>query len=285
MYANTSLSKPDAGMQSAQHQRVKGNAAVSFKFANGKTRLDKLYQHGSAKIRFPKTYQKFAEAVLINTAGGLTGGDSLDWSLKLEAETNTVFTTQACEKSYKSSESTAQVSTQIIVGENATCHWLPQETILYDCSSLARTLDIQLASSSRLIAFESVMLGREAMGENIDQCFFKDKWRIKRDDKLIFADDVKLEGNAKEIEKSQTLMAGQKAFSTLVYSGPEDDEQLQLIANKLRKIMQGKYMASSAFNGKIVARFLSCDTYKMRAELIPVLKELSGNELPRVWRI
>ena len=135
MYANIYPSNEKAPKRASSHQRVKGSAAVSFKNVHEKTKLDRLYQHGSAKIRFPKTYGGFSEAVLINTAGGLTGGDQLDWNISLDANTSAVFTTQACEKSYQSSSNTAHVSTQITVGENATCHWLPQETILYEGSA------------------------------------------------------------------------------------------------------------------------------------------------------
>ena len=38
--------------------------------------LKELYQSGCAKLMLPKTYGKMTEAVLLNTAGGITGGDS-----------------------------------------------------------------------------------------------------------------------------------------------------------------------------------------------------------------
>jgi len=283
MYASTSPS--NLASSSSTHQRVNGSAAISFKTTENKTRLDKLYQHGSAKIRLPKTYGGFAEAVLINTAGGLTGGDRIDWNINLNQNTQAVITTQACEKSYKASSDTAQVTTQISVGENATCHWLPQETILYEGSSLNRVFDVQLTQSAKLIAMEAVMLGREAMGETIQTCFFKDQWRIHRDGKIIFADDVKLDGDIANITSGAAQMHDHKTFATLVYCGPEDDEQLELIADGLRALLQGMPMAISAFKGKHVARFLAPDTYKLRASLMPLLKALSGNDLPRVWRI
>lgn len=285
MYASTYLSENTSNAISSAHQRVKGNAAVSFKFVNDKTKLDKLYQHGSAKIRFPKTYGEFSEAVLINTAGGLTGGDKLDWNINLAAETSTVITTQACEKSYKSSGGLAKVSTQISVAEKATCHWLPQETILYEGSALSRTLDVALAPTAKLIALEAIMLGREAMGETINQCTFKDRWRIRRDGKLIFADDIKLEGDISKLEQARALMSGQKAFATLLYCSPEDDEHLEVIAHKLRLLVDDKNMAVSVFNHKLIVRFLAQDTYELRRYMMPLLKELSGNDLPKVWRI
>lgn len=285
MYAKTFLPENELIMPVAPHQRVNGVASVSFKPSRGTTRLDKLYQHGSAKVRFPKTYGEFCESVLINTAGGLTGGDRLDWTLKLDEETKTVITTQACEKSYKSANGHAAVSTRISVAKGATCHWLPQETILYEGSSLSRTLDVQLASDAKLIALEAVMLGREAMGETINYCDFKDRWRIYREDKLIFADDVKLEENIADLDNAKALMVGQKAFATLLYCSAEDDDQLEFMAQKTRLLMKNKNMAVSVFNQKLVARFLAKDTYELRASLLPVLKLLTGNELPKVWRI
>jgi len=285
MYVNICPSdalKPEPVLQ---HQRVKGNAVVSFKSSNNATRLDRLYQHGSAKVRFPKTHGRFCEAVLINTAGGLTGGDRLDWSINLDDATNAIITTQACEKSYRSSSDTAHVSTTLCVGENSTCHWLPQETILYEGSHLSRKLDIDLAPTASLIALEAVMLGREAMGEAVVQCNFNDRWRIRRNGKLIFADDVRLDGNICKFENDSAALSGQKAFATLLYCGTEGDDQLELVAENLRKILDQQYMSASVFNNKLVARFLATNTYELRRYMMPVLKELSGADLPRVWRI
>lgn len=285
MYANIYPSNQQTSKRVTSHQRVKGRAAVSFKTVDAKTKLDRLYQHGSAKIRFPKTYSGFSEAVLINTAGGLTGGDKLDWNISLDADASAVFTTQACEKSYQSSSDTAHVSTQITVGENATCHWLPQETILYEGSALNRTFDVQLAKTSKLIALESVMLGRDAMGEVLKHCAFKDRWRIYRDGKIVFADNINLEGDIEALEKASAMMSGNKAFATLLVCGTQDDEQLAKTADSLQSSFKDQSMAVSVFGGKLVARFLAQDTYLLRQTLMPLLKELSGNDLPRVWRI
>ena len=66
-------------------QRVKGIGKVCFSAPDGKTRLTDLYQSGSAKVRLPKVYDTPATAVLINTAGGLTGGDRLDFEVGADA--------------------------------------------------------------------------------------------------------------------------------------------------------------------------------------------------------
>ena len=51
--------------------------------SGGRTRVERLYQEGAAKIRMPRTSSADPlEAMLINTAGGLTGGDRLDWQIE-----------------------------------------------------------------------------------------------------------------------------------------------------------------------------------------------------------
>ena len=60
-----------AKMEKTTLQRARG--AIDLVIVSGK--LKRFYQSGSAKIFIPKTYAKTTEAVLVNTAGGLTGGD------------------------------------------------------------------------------------------------------------------------------------------------------------------------------------------------------------------
>jgi len=74
-------------------------------------------------------------------------------------------------------------------------------------------------------------------------------------------------------------------FTALLYCGTQDDEQLTKIADSLQSSLKDQSMAVSVFGGKLVARFLAQDTYLLRQTLMPILKELSGNDLPRVWRI
>ncbi len=267
-------------------QRVNGSAEITFKTDQSGTRtmLDRLFQRGSAKIRLPKSYGDVAEAVLINTAGGLTGGDRLDWIVSLAANTRAVITTQACERVYEAIDGAANISTNIKVAEGAELHWLPQETILYDRSALQRSLDVDLACDARFVALEAVMLGRKAMGERVQAADFRDRWRIRREGKLIFADDVVLSGAIEEIENCRALLNGNKAFATLFYSGQEDEDQLQVLVGRLRKIAPSKTIGISAFDRKILIRLLASDSYTLRQQLIPVLSTLRETELPKVWR-
>lgn len=285
MFVDTSLFDPKNLDALPASQRAFGSASVAFKSLGSKTKLDRLYQTGCAKIRLPKSYDAFAEAVLINTSGGITGGDRLEWNVTLGENTNAVITTQASERAYKATSGVAKVKTRIDVAAGSTCHWLPQETILFEQSALSRSLEINLAEGAKLLALEAVMLGRAAMGENIENCIFKDRWRIRQNGKLIFADDIKLDGVIANIERSTALLNGNKCFATMVYVGNEDDEQLNTLVSQLREKATSEQMAFSAFGGKMIARFTAQDTYELRKILIPVLKQLRTADVPKVWRL
>lgn len=285
MFVDTSLSNSKKLDVLPASQRAFGSASVAFKSRESKTRLDRLYQTGCAKIRLPKSYDAFAEAVLINTSGGITGGDRIEWNVSLSENTNAVITTQASERAYKATSGVAKVEARIDVAAGSTCHWLPQETILFDQSALSRSLEINLAEGANLIALEAVMLGRAAMGESIENCLFKDRWRIRKNGKLIFADDIKLDGTIADIERSTALLNGNKCFATLIYVGNDDDDQLNKLVGQLRKKTSSGQMEFSAFGGKMIARFAAQDTYELRKILIPVLKQLRAADVPKVWRL
>ena len=274
-------SHQSTGQQSTGHQRISASASVSFHHRDQRTRLDTLYQQGSAKVRFPKSYDDQLEAVLINTAGGLTGGDHIDWGLHLKPNSNVVVTTQACEKAYKALAYSAHVTTTMRLDQNSVLHWLPQETILYDQSSLKRRFDVELDASATLFAVECVQLGRDAMGETIEHLTFHDRWRIKQDGKLAFADDLRLSGH----EASNAKLGNNHALANLVLISPLDTEQLTKLAEKLRAICPSKMSGFSAIGKRLTGRILAQDSYLLRQALTPVLKEIRGCELPRVWRI
>ena len=69
--------------------RSEGQVEISFKEAAGKSALKHLYQSGCGRVRFPAVdHAEIPEAILINTAGGLTGGDSMRFDVTVEKMLN-----------------------------------------------------------------------------------------------------------------------------------------------------------------------------------------------------
>ncbi|HBC09391.1 MAG TPA: urease accessory protein, partial [Rhodospirillaceae bacterium] len=73
------------------------------------------------------------EAVLLNTAGGLTGGDVYGTEALAGPDAFLTLTSQACERVYRATgDQPARVETRLSADAGARLHWLPQETILFD---------------------------------------------------------------------------------------------------------------------------------------------------------
>ncbi|MRG56328.1 urease accessory protein UreD [Phyllobacterium sp. SYP-B3895] len=272
-------SSPD--IVAAAPQRAYGAARLSVKHVNGRTRIASLYQEGCAKIRLPERDDHGLEAVMINTSGGLTGGDRMRWEFDVAENCRAQITTQACERIYRASADTADVETKLRVGEGASLAWLPQETIVFEKSALRRSLNISLAGTSRALIIEPIVFGRKAMGENIETATIHDRWRIWRDNRLVHAEDFRLGPDAGSMLRQPALLGGARAMATVLLLGADAERHL----DAARKIIGAKGGASF-WSGKLLARLIDGDAYNLRKRLVPLIELLNEEAgVPKVWAI
>jgi urease accessory protein len=259
-------------------QRSDGCCRIEFKRRAGQTVVDRLYQAGCCKARFSAA----DEAILINTAGGLTGGDHLSWTVRLKERTAATITTQACEKIYRSAGGlSARVETSLQVEAQASLFWLPQETILFNGSDLVRRIEADVADTGELLCLEALAFGRKAMGEEITQARFADRWRIRSGGRLIHADDLRLEGDVAAQLKRPAIARGGMAIATIAYVSHLCEAKLEGVRACL-----GETGGASAFSGKLLARVVAEDSYQLRKILCPALECLTGGKpVPKVWAI
>lgn len=263
-------------------QRAEGSAHITFRQRDGATRLEQLFQEGCAKFRLPKPLSGAApEAVLINTAGGLTGGDRFSTRVELATGTRATITTQACERIYRSTGEDVEVSTRLTVAAGAELAWLPQETILFDGARLSRQLDVELAGDARLVVVEATCFGRAAMGETLREGAFHDRWRVRRDGRLIFADDLRLRGDLSECLARRAVMGGRRAMATLLLAANDVEAFLDPVRQAI-----GEDGGASAWREKLVVRLCTMSGLLLRRRMETVLGILlPGQALPKVWQI
>jgi len=264
-------------------QRVRATGRLSVKHLDGQTRLDRLFQEGAAKIRFPAPETDTLEAVLINTAGGLTGGDRVEWAIEAANDTRLALTTQACEKIYRAAGGQAEISVTIRAGAGARVAWLPQETILFDRAALRRRLDVGLVAGSQALLLEATIFGRRAMGEDVAQASFRDRWRVSVDGRLVHAEDFRIGPDVAAQLGGPAVAAGGRAVATLLLIGDEAERLLE----PARAIIGTDGGASHwriGPTGKLLARLVAVDGYALRARLIPLVGLLNGRAgLPKIW--
>jgi urease accessory protein len=275
---HTSTSMPPA-------QRAAGVARLACGNVGGRTRLRRLYQDGSAKIRMPAVSTDPLEAVLINTAGGLTGGDRLGWEVDVGAGASAAITTQACEKVYRAASDRAEVRVKLAVGERGRIAWLPQETIVFDRSAFARTLDVRLADSAEALILEATVFGRLAMGEQAGYGHFHDRWRVSQDGTLVHAEDFRIGPDIAATLNRPVVAGGAIAVATVLMVSP----RAEALLDPARDIIGGQGGASFwtvKKSGKLLARLFAEDGYQLRKRLVPLVELLNGRAgLPKLWSL
>ena len=161
--------------------RAVGRARVSVHHKDGAVRLKDLHQAGAMKLLFPQG-RPHPEAVMVNTAGGITGGDRFSVAAAALDNSRLTVTTQAAERAYRAQpDETGRMETRLEVAAGARLNWLPQETILFNGSRFARRLRVDLAADARFLMVEPVVFGRLAMGEALTSARFSDRVEIRRD--------------------------------------------------------------------------------------------------------
>jgi urease accessory protein len=260
--------------------RARGSVAFDVHARDGVTRRGALHESGSLRVRFPSPEGEGLSAVLVNTAGGIAGGDRFDVEIGVNEGARLILTTAAAEKVYRATAEAAQLNIALKIAAGAHLAWLPQETILFDRAKIARNIDIDLAEGASLLACEIVVFGRTAMGETMRQGSFVDRWRVRRGGRLVFAETVRLEGDIGAKLARPAVANGAAAIATaLIVPG---DEALLERVRELSDAFGGEVGVSS-WNGLAMARFCAQDAARLRADMMAVLGRASHGPLPRLW--
>ncbi len=271
MQEATALAKLFAGNRSA------GRIALSVAAAGGATRRRQIYEDGPLRVRFPNSSARALEAMIVNTAGGIAGGDRHDIDIAVDEGAALTVTTAAAEKIYRALGPGAEVAIKLAVRANARLFWMPQETILFDRARLKRRIDVELAADATLVMAEAVVFGRAAMGEAVEEGAFTDRWRVRRDGELILAETVRLGGAIARMLAEPAVAGGGIATAT-VLAVPGD---LAMVERARAQTFCGE-AGLSAWNGLAVARLCAKDGASLRRDLATVVTALGG-ALPRLW--
>lgn len=277
------LSAIDLPPSGERQPRARGEGVIAVKAgAQGRTQLETLRQAGCMKVVLPTVHRKDCEAILVNTAGGITGGDRLSFSAIVGADAQLTVTTQAAERAYRAQPGeVGQVDTTLAVQAGGRLHWLPQELILFDHAALRRSLSIDLAPDATLLMVEPVVFGRTAMGERVNAATFQDRISITRAGQPIYRDGLALSGDIDAQLKRAALGGGAGAMASLVFVHPQAEALLPLIRAKLPQTAGASLIAPDV----LVMRQLAADSFQLRRHLIPVLDHLTNNTLPTSWRL
>jgi len=259
--------------------RAFGSVTLSVKSVGGKTRRAEVHEAGSLRVRCPGAAAAELEAVLINTAGGIAGGDRFDLGIKAGQGTRLVVTTAAAEKIYRSLGPDSTIGVSLDIASGASLAWLPQETILFDHARLSRTIEVDLAPDAKLVLAEAIVFGRTGMGETVRAGALFDRWRVRRGGKLIYAESVRLDGAIAE-RLAEAAVAKDGIVIATVLIVPGDTAVVEKV-RALESEFVGE-VGASVWNGIAAVRLCAAGGAALRHDLVHVMTALRGT-LPRIW--
>jgi urease accessory protein len=284
MSAAASLSEYPAHAAARTLDRIRVDGGITATLAlrpDGSTGVATLAERGGYRLKFPRTHSAHAEAVMINTGGGVVGGDRIKLDFTIRDGADATVTTQAAERIYRSTGVHSDIDARLNVSDHARLIWAPQETILFSGARLRRRYDVDVAPTARLLFVESMIFGRTASGEVMERGALRDSWRIRRDGRLVFAEANRLDNVAEDVLRRPAILGPARALACILYVAPDAGARLASVREVLESVGAGG--AASAWNGLLVVRFVTDAARGMRHAMVRVMQELSGASMPRVW--
>jgi urease accessory protein len=260
--------------------RAVGSIVLAVRASAGVTRRSRLREEGPLRVRCPGPASAELEAVIVNTAGGVAGGDRFTLGVTVEPQARLVVTTAAAEKVYRTLAPEARIDVKLNVAAGGALAWLPQETILFDRARLQRSIDVDLAEDARLVLAEAIVFGRSGMGEAVHDSSLFDRWRLRRSGRLIHAEALRLDGAVASKLAQPAIANGGIAVATVL--AVPGDEGTAAGVRALGDRFRGE-VGVSAWNGLAAVRLCAADGEALRHDLIAVLAAVRGAPLPRLW--
>ena len=264
-------------------QRADGCGRVVLSGSEMGVRIVDVFQRSPVRIMFPRVGCAIEEAVLVNTAGGIAGGDRLEFGVTALASASIAVTSQAAEKVYRALNEPARIATKLQACEAAKLAWLPQETIVFNWGRLSRETEVELSSGAELLALEWLVLGRAAHGEEMVGGHITDSWRVKKDGRLIWADSFRVTDEVFPQVHRKALLSNCKAVATLIYFGPHLDARMEYLRDIAASLEC--HCAATSVAGLVIVRFAAKASYDLRLALRNFLQQFSRELKPGPFRV
>jgi urease accessory protein len=269
-------------------QRANGIGRVVLDGTNSGTHVLDIYQKFPTRIMFPTVADNSAkEAVLVNTAGGIAGGDRFELEITARGCARVTATSQAAEKVYRALDQQAEVVTRLKVSETAKLAWLPQETIVFNSARIHRRMEVDIGSGAELMALEWLVLGRGAYGEEVSRGHIRDTWRVRLDGKLVWADSFLVTDETFPHLSRKALLINFRTIGTLLFFGTHLDRRLEMLRSLAGRV--ACTCAATIVNGLMIVRLAARKPQDVRSGLVAILQcfgqeDVSGPfRVPKMW--
>jgi urease accessory protein len=270
------------------------DAQGAIEFSGDRAELAVLRQQ--APIRFLNPYPEVGDprtAVLVNTAGGIVGGDRLRTHVGARDGAQVLVTGQAAEKIYRSDGGTADLTVTLESRSGAALEFLPQGTILFDGARLRRRTVLRVDSDASMLFGEILHFGRAAMGERFSRGEIHDRLDVEWEHRRVWVDALALSEDEIGAMRGLSGLAGAVHAAVLVLVTPSPERFLKPLRACVETASEPGVRSGVAIfdNGPLVSRWLGDDAQALRRSFAAAWCHLRSGTLgrparmPRIWTI
>ena len=223
---------------------------------------------------------------VLHPPGGIVGGDQLAIDLTLQESSHALVTTPAANKFYRSDKRSSRLLQSLSLQQEAMLEWLPQESICFDQCNTRINTRIELASHSRLIAWDMICLGRPASGETFAQGSIRQSLEIKQQGRVLLNDRLLIEGASPMLSASWGFHGyGVIGYLVATPATPHIRDKVREIAGFEKSVR----LTTTLIDGLLICRVLADKAELARRKLIKVWQlirpEIMAKEAiqPRIW--
>jgi urease accessory protein len=275
MMSGNALRSEAGGIRLPPAVRVGARLRLGLAHLDGQSRLTERHEAGAFRFRFPRAHGRPPEAVLVNVAGGLAGGDCVSIELRLGPGAELTLTSATAERIYRSDGSPTRLSNKLEIGPDARMLWLPQETILFEQAAIERQFEIDLAATGQLVLGEMLYFGRVASGETFTCGAVRDRWRLRREGRLAFAEDLRLDLAGGMALRDPVALGEHVALGTLLLALDEPQDLLSAIRDIVAE-EPGLEIGTTLIDGLVLLRAAGKDAALLRRRLLQVARFVLG---------
>lgn len=261
--------------------RTRAGVAIGASAADGETRLAHLSEFGGYRAKFPDRREPAVEAAILNTGGGVVGGDRVAFEMRAGPSARLTVGTATAERIYRSTGAAAEISITLDAAPAARLAWLPQATILFSGARLVRRFEVDIAADAHLLIAEATVFGRVASGEIMGDGFLRDTWRVRRDGRLIFAEASRLDGDIGRLLARPAVAGTARTAALLLAAAPGIEARIDAVRAAVAGV--DALAGVSAWDGKLVLRALSSTHEPLQTVLHRAVAALGGFAVPQTW--
>lgn len=217
---------------------------------------------------------------VLHPPGGIVAGDRLELEVHLEPGSHALLTMPGASKFYRSIGPTARLTQRFHLAAGSTLEWLPQDSIFFNGARARLDSRFTLEPGARLLAWETLCLGRPVMGERFDQGALDSSLRIELADDPGLQERLRIEGGG--LDK----LGGHPLVATFC-AAPADPALLERVRQALEGL--GNPAGATLLGPLLVIRLLDHDNQHLQSTLQRLWHLLRPAVLglapcpPRIW--